>query len=228
MADRHVLYKNGVKEIAQSFGLSITFMAKWNEDAAGSSCHIHNSLTGEAGDSRFVDGSGPHQLSKTLQHYLAGQLALARSAMYFFAPFVNSYKRFQSRSFAPTALVWSFDNRTAGFRLLRGEHNVRIECRLPGADVNPYLAYAALIAAGLHGIDAQLELPPPFIGNAYDIQQTGFSLQAALRDLDDCGPLRDAFGDEVIDHYVRTGRWEAQVFDRAVTSWELVRYFERA
>src|SRR3954471_20374161 len=162
MADRHVVYKTGVKELAEAEGQAVTFMAKWNDRAAGSSCHIHSSLWGTGRDTpASADPKRPHGMSAVFEHWLAGQVALAREMTAFLAPYPNSYKRFQAGSFAPTKLVWSVDNRTAAFRAMGSGRSQRVECRVPGADVNPYLAYAALIAAGLHGIENALPLDPP-------------------------------------------------------------------
>lgn len=232
MADRHVILKNGIKEIAQSQGKAVTFMAKWDYGLAGSSCHIHSSLWDKGSKAAlFHDTKGPHGMSALFRHYLAGQLALAREATYFLAPLINSYKRFQAGSFAPTKAVWSFDNRTAGFRVLGEGKGTRVECRVGGADANPYLAFAALIAAGLHGIENKLALGAPFTGNAYaaaEIPEVPKTLRDAIALLDGSKALRKAFGGEVIDHYVHAGRWEQAEFDRRITDWELIRYFERA
>ncbi len=232
MADRHVIYKNGVKAIAFLHGKAISFIAKYDYDLPGSSCHIHSSLWQLDGDQPlFSDPDDDLGMSKIFRHYLAGQLALARDYTFFLAPYINSYKRFQAGSFAPTKACWSLDNRTAGFRVVGSGPATRVECRIPGADVNPYLAFAALIAAGLHGIEQELELPPPYEGNVYqsetvpDIPKT---LREALTALDQSSALRAAFGDEVIDHYVNAGRWEQSEYDRRVTDWEIRRMFERA
>jgi glutamine synthetase len=232
MADRHVIFKNGVKEIAQSQGKSVTFMAKWDHGLAGSSCHIHSSLWDSArGKALFHDAKAKHGMSALFRHYLAGQLALAREMTFFLAPTINSYKRFQAGSFAPTKAVWSFDNRTAGFRVIGEGKGARVECRIPGADVNPYLAFAALLAAGLHGIENKLALDAPYSGNAYaavEIPEVPKTLRDAIAALDKSKILRKAFGSEVIDHYVHAARWEQAEYDRRVTDWELIRYFERA
>ena len=232
MADRHVIYKNGVKEIAHRQGKSVTFMAKWDHALAGSSCHLHSSLWDRAtGKPLFHDAKAPHGMSALFRHYLAGELALAREAVYFLAPYINSYKRYQAGSFAPTKAVWSFDNRTAGFRVLGEGKAMRVECRIPGADVNPYLAFAAILAAGLHGIEKELALELPFEGNAYaarEIREVPKTLREAVAALDQSKALRKALGNEVIDHYVHAGNWEQAEYDRRVTDWELVRYFERA
>jgi glutamine synthetase len=232
MADRHVILKNAIKEIAHAQGKAVTFMAKWRYDLAGSSSHIHQSLWDQAGETPlFADQAGPHGMSLLMRHYLAGQLGHAGEISYFLAPFINSYKRFQTGTFAPTRAVWSVDNRTAGFRLC-GAHtkSVRVECRVGGADLNPYLAFAALIAAGLAGIEAKLDLEPPFEGDAYrgerltDIPKT---LRSATDMLRRSKLLRSAFGDAVVDHYVHAAEWEQFEYDRRVTDWELRRGFER-
>ena len=225
MADRHVIYKNGVKEIAFLQDKAVTFMSKWRQDLAGNSCHIHCSLADiETGASAF-DGEG-----EIFQRFLAGQLATCREATAFLAPNINSYKRFQSGSFAPTNVVWSRDNRTAGLRVLGHGPSTRFESRVPGADVNPYLAYAVMIAGGLFGMEQGLELPPAFVGDAYgsdEIPAVPQTLHQALDLLDGSDVLRAAFGDDVIDHYIHAGRWEQKQYDQAVSDWELNRYFER-
>jgi glutamine synthetase len=165
------------------------------------------------------------------EHYLAGQLALARDMTYFLAPYINSYKRFQAGSFAPTKAIWSRDNRTAGFRVVGHGRALRVECRIPGADANPYLACAALLAAGLHGIENRLELEPAFSGDAYkgrDIREVPKTLREALDCLDRSEVLRAALGDAVVEHYLHAGRWEQFEYDRRVTDHELIRGFERA
>ncbi len=229
MADRHVIYKNGVKEIAHLQGKAVTFMAKWRQDLAGNSCHIHASLWTAGGEPAFVDAEGRE--NDTFRHFLGGQLALAREYTLFLAPYVNSYKRFQAGSFAPTNIVWSRDNRTAGFRIVGHGPSTRVECRMPGADVNPYLAYAAMLAAGLHGIDNRLDPGPEYTGDAYrsgDVPALPRTLREAAELLDGSRALREALGDPVVDHYVHAARWEVSVFDQVVTDWERVRYFERA
>lgn len=229
MADRHTIYKNGAKEIAHLQGKAVTFMAKWRDDMAGNSCHIHSSLW--AGETpAFVDDSRADGRSELFDHYLAGNLQCAREMTYFLAPFINSYKRFSAGTFAPTKAIWSRDNRTAGFRVLGPGTGTRVECRVPGGDCNVYLAFAALIAAGLHGIDNKLDLEPEFIGDAYsadNIREIPKTLREALALLDDSTVYRAAFGDDVIDHYLHTGRWEQSEYDRCVTDWEVRRNFER-
>ena len=232
MADRHVIMKNGIKEIALLNGKAVTFMAKWRYDLAGSSAHIHNSLWDLAGKKPlFADPKGEHGMSKLMGHYIAGQLAHAREITWFLAPYINSYKRFQAGTFAPTKAIWSVDNRTAGFRLC-GPHSkgIRIECRVGGADLNPYLAFAALMAAGLAGIDEKMELEAPFVGDAYlgkRLREVPKTLREATALMAKSKMLRAAFGDAVIDHYVHTAEWEQFEYDRRITDWELMRGFER-
>jgi glutamine synthetase len=232
MADRHVIIKNAVKEIAHAQGKAVTFMAKWRYDLAGSSSHIHQSLWDTAGAvPLFADPSRDHGMSALMQHYLAGQIAHAGDICYFLAPYINSYKRFQSGTFAPTRAVWSVDNRTAGFRLCgAGTNAIRIECRIGGADLNPYLAFAALIAAGLAGIKHGAELESAFSGDAYRgrrLREIPGTLRAATASLKRSKMLRAAMGDAVIDHYVHAAEWEQHEYDRRVTDWELRRGFER-
>jgi glutamine synthetase len=232
MADRHVILKNGIKEIALLQGKAVTFMAKWRFDLAGSSSHIHSSLWDTGGKKPlFQDEKGEHGMSKLMRQYVAGQLAYAREITWFLAPYVNSYKRFQVGTFAPTKAIWSMDNRTAGYRLC-GAHSkaIRIECRIGGADLNPYLAYAALLAAGLAGIEQKLEIEPPFVGDAYHgkrLREVPKTLREAADLMGKSKMLRAAFGDEVIDHYVHTAEWEQFEYDRRITDWELKRGFER-
>lgn len=232
MADRHAIYKNGVKEIAYLQGKSVTFMAKWDYERAGNSCHIHSSLWDADQDAPlFYEANAPQGMSPTFQQYLAGQLAVVEEMTYFLAPFINSYKRFQAGSFAPTKAVWSGDNRTAGFRLVGHGPSLRAECRVPGADVNPYLTYAATLAAGLHGLENKLALEPMVEGNAYTgeaIREVPRTLRDALTALEKSRVLREAFGDDVIEHYLHAGRWEQAEYDRRVTDWERTRFFERA
>jgi glutamine synthetase len=232
MADRHVILKNGVKEIAWAQGKAVTFMAKWNYGLAGSSAHIHASLWDAAGrNSLFHDARGEHGMSPLMQNFVAGQLRYARDITYFLAPYINSYKRFQVGTFAPTKAVWSRDNRTAGFRLCgEGSKAIRIECRIGGADLNPYLDFAGLIAAGLAGVSEKLKLPPGFSGDAYQgakLPEVPKTLRDATAALAQSKMLRAALGDAVVDHYVRTAEWEQFEYDRRVTDWELMRGFER-
>jgi glutamine synthetase len=232
MADRHVILKNAVKEIAHAQGKAVTFMAKWRYDLAGSSAHIHMSLWDEKGAKPlFHDAKADHGMSALMRAFVAGQLRYARDITYFLAPYINSYKRFQVGTFAPTKTVWSRDNRTAGFRLCgEGSKAVRIECRIGGADLNPYLAFAALIAAGLQGVEEKLELEPPFTGDAYAgrmLPEVPKTLREATGCLADSSWLREVFGDAVVEHYVHTAKWEQLEYDRRITDWELVRGFER-
>lgn len=232
-ADYHSLVKNACKEIAWSKGKAVTFMAKWDYSAAGSSSHIHQSLWSLDGQTPlFYDETAQYGMSELMRHYLAGLLAHADEVTYFLAPWINSYKRFQAGTFAPTKAIWSLDNRTAGYRLCgESSKSVRIECRVGGADLNPYLALAAQLAAGLDGIENKLELEPEFRGDAYGTANTReipTTLRAALEKLDNSALLRQVMGDDVIDHYLHTGRWEQFEYDRRVTNWELWRGFERA
>ena len=232
MADRHSIYKNGAKEIAFLQGKAITFMAKPAYDLAGSSCHIHSSIWDAAGETPlFYDPQGTHGMSRLFEHYLAGLLHCASDITYFLAPYINSYKRFQAGSFAPTKSGWSVDNRTAGFRLLGPGAGTRVECRIAGADCNPYLAYAAILAAGLYGVENELELVPEYRGNIYEaenVPDVPKTLRDALAALDNSEVMRGALGDNVVDHYVHAGKWEQLEYDRRVTDWEVQRNFERA
>lgn len=232
MADRHVVLKNATKEIAWAQGKAVTFMAKWDYGLAGSSSHIHMSLADKSGKPLFVDDKDERGMSALMKHFMAGQLAYARDITYFLAPYINSYKRFQAGTFAPTKAIWSPDNRTAGFRLC-GENSksIRTECRIGGADLNPYLAMAALIAAGIKGIEEKLDLPPAFVGDAYvreQLPEIAKTLREATDWLRRSDLLKSAFGADVIAHYVHTAEWEQLEYDRRVTDWELKRGFERS
>jgi glutamine synthetase len=222
MADNHTIYKNGAKEIAHLNECSITFMAKPDHTWVGSSCHIHSSLwRGE--QSAFA-------AEQTLfDRYLAGQIACARELALFLAPTINSYKRYAAGSWAPTTLAWGHDNRTCGFRVVGRGAGLRVETRIPGGDVNPYLAFAALLAAGLHGFEQELELPPPLEGNAYvsDAEKFPGTLREAIAALESGGVARAALGDEVVDHYLNYARTEQRLFDEVVTCYERERMFER-
>jgi glutamine synthetase len=222
MADNHVIYKNGIKEMAQQSGQSVTFMAKPDHTWIGSSCHIHSSLWG--GDDALFSGESP-----LFKQYLAGLVANAGEFAVFLAPNINSYKRYAAGSWAPTTLAWGYDNRTCGFRVVGHGKSLRVECRIPGADANPYLAFAALLAAGLNGIEQQLELPPVFTGNAYesDVKRFPHTLNEAITELAHGKVARSAFGDDVVDHYLNYARTEQQLFDKAVTCYERERFFER-
>jgi len=225
--DNHAIYKTGAKEIAAQQGCSLTFMAKFNEQE-GSSCHIHLSLRDEAGNP-VLAGDRDGGVSAVFDHFLAGQLAGLRELSYFFAPNINSYKRYQPGSFAPTAVAWGFDNRTCALRIVGEGASLRFENRVPGGDVNPYLAVAAMIAAGLHGVEGEFDPPPPFGGNAYTagFEQIPTTLGEAAELLQASKLARLAFGDAVVDHYFNAARVEIAAYDAAVTDWERVRGFER-
>lgn len=232
MADRHAIMKNGCKEIAESHGKAITFMAKYDYALAGNSSHIHNSLwSADSGAPLFFDRDAEWSMTPLMRAWVAGQLKYASELTYFLCPYINSYKRFQAGTFAPTKLAWSRDNRTAGFRLCgEGTKGIRIECRIGGADLNPYLAFAALIAAGLKGIDEALELAAPFEGDAYagtGLPEIPKTLREAIAMLEASAMLKEAFGEDVVEHYLHTARWEQLEYDRRVTDWELHRGFER-
>ncbi len=225
--DNHSVYKTGAKEIAHQEGMSLTFMPKWDE-REGNSCHIHLSLRSGSGDLVFASGEG-RTFTALMEHFVAGVLACARELTYFLAPNINSYKRFVPGSFAPTALAWGRDNRSCAVRVLGPGSATRLECRIPGGDVNPYLAVAALIAAGAHGIEARLPLPDEFRGNAYDsaCPRLPTSLREATGLLRDSNVALEAFGRSVVDHYLNAAQVELDSFDRAVTDWERTRGFER-
>src|SRR5690348_7686801 len=224
--DNHVVYRNAAKEIAAHHGQSLTFMAKFDQ-REGSSCHIHLSLRGLDGEAVFADEARPNGHSVLFEHFLAGILATQRDLTYFYAPNINSYKRFASGSFAPTTVAWGRDNRTCALRVVGHGPSRRVECRLPGADVNPYLAIAAMIAAGLHGMDEELPLEPAYEGNAYtsDKPRVPATLRDARDAFADSAVARAAFGDDVVDHYLNNARIELEAFDAAVTDWERVRGF---
>jgi glutamine synthetase len=220
--DEHVIYKTGAKEIAAQEGYALTFMAKFNE-LEGNSCHIHCSLGTDDGTNAFGEDKS------LFERFVAGQLAAMRELTMFFAPQVNSYKRFAEGSFAPTAVAWGQDNRTCALRAVGHGPSLRIENRLPGADVNPYLALAAMIAAGLHGIENELELEPPLEGNAYtaDRERVPSTLRDARGLFAGSDLAREAFGQDVVDHYLNHADVELAAFDAAVTDWEKFRGFER-
>ncbi|MER5576687.1 glutamine synthetase family protein [Streptomyces collinus] len=225
--DQHSVYKTGAKEIAAQEGMSITFMAKYNE-REGNSCHIHLSLA-DADGTNAMAGDLEGGMSEVMRHFLAGQLAALRDFSLLYAPNINSYKRFQPGSFAPTAVAWGQDNRTCALRVVGHGRSLRFENRLPGGDVNPYLAVAGLVAAGLHGIEQKLELPEPCPGNAYaaDLDHVPTTLREAAELWENSPIARAAFGDEVVAHYRNMARVELDAFDAAVTDWELRRSFER-
>jgi glutamine synthetase len=222
MADNHSVYKNGAKEIAHLNGCSITFMAKPDHTWIGNSCHIHASLWRDDANA-FADDS------KVFKQFLAGWIACARQLAVFLAPTINSYKRYAAGSWAPTTLAWGHDNRTCGFRIVGHGQAQRIETRIPGGDVNPYLAFAALIAAGLYGIENEFEAPPPLEGNAYESDAERFpsTLREAVEALEQGTMARAALGDEVVDHYLNYARTEQRLFDEAVTCYERERLYER-
>jgi glutamine synthetase len=226
--DNHSVYKSGAKEIADTHEKSLTFMAKFNE-REGNSCHIHISLQGSAGEPVFHDATAEHGMSKVFRHFLAGQLAVMRELTLFSAPNINSYKRYVPGSFAPTALAWGFDNRTCALRVVGHGPAMRVENRVPGGDVNQYLAVSALIAAGLYGIEHELELEPAYEGNAYtsDVPRVPSTLRESADLFAKSAVAREAFGDEVVEHYLNNARIEVEAFDAAVTDWERVRGFER-
>ncbi|MFI1865096.1 glutamine synthetase family protein [Streptomyces jumonjinensis] len=225
--DQHAIYKTGAKEIAAQEGVSLTFMAKYNE-REGNSCHIHLSLA-DADGRNAMAGEGPGGMSPVMRHFLAGQLAALRDFSLLYAPNVNSYKRFQPGSFAPTAVAWGYDNRSCALRVVGHGRSARFENRLPGGDVNPHLAVAGLVAAGLHGLEQGLELPDECAGNAYTAgyAQVPANLREAAELWENSPIAKAAFGDEVVAHYSNMARVELAAFDAAVTDWELRRSFER-
>ena len=226
--DNHTIYKNGAKEIADQHGKSLTFMAKYDE-REGNSCHIHISLRGRDGGAVFADTDTARGMSAMFESFVAGQLATLRELTLWYAPNINSYKRFVDGSFAPTAIAWGIDNRTCALRVVGHGHGMRVECRAPGGDVNPYLAVAALIAGGLHGIENGLELGEPCTGNAYTdgAQRLPTTLAEGAELFEGSQVARAAFGDEVVEHYLNNARVELAAFNAAVTDWERVRSFER-
>jgi glutamine synthetase len=233
--DNHSIYKNGAKEIADQHGKSLTFMAKYDE-REGNSCHIHLSLRSLEGSAMSADADQPLGMSQTFGSFIAGQLATLRELTLFCAPNINSYKRFADRSFAPTVVAWGLDNRTCALRVVGHGDSLRVECRVPGGDVNQYLAVAALIAGGLHGIEHSLPLPEPCSGNAYQAAEDGRqgvaerlpgTLAEAAALFDASAVARQAFGEDVVSHYVNNARVEVAAFNAAVTDWERVRGFER-
>ncbi|MDE0280225.1 MAG: glutamine synthetase family protein [Gammaproteobacteria bacterium] len=230
-ADYHTIAKHAVKEIAWQNGRAASFIAKWSHDDLGSSSHVHQSLW-QDDQPAFFDEKDPLGMSRLMKRYVAGLVKYAPDYTYFLAPYVNSYKRFVKGSFAPTRIIWSVDNRTAGFRLCGANtRGVRIECRIGGSDMNPYLALAAQLAAGIRGIEEQLKLALPAIGDVYAGDDSG-SIPANLRDaretLAGSAMLRTAMGDDVVDHYARAAEWELEEFGRVVTDYEIARGFEKA
>jgi glutamine synthetase len=229
-ADYHTIAKHAAKEIAWANGATASFLPKWHPDKVGSAAHVHLSLTRDGGPA-FFDEAAEHGLSGTGRAFLAGLLRHAPEYTVFLAPYVNSYKRFRPGTFAPTRCVWSVDNRTAGYRLVAaGTLAVRVECRVPGSDINPYLTLAAMLAAGLAGIEGGYDLPSAAAGDAYEggADEIPRTLRAATETLRGSAMLRGAMGDAVVDHYVRAAEWEQEAFDAAVTDWEIARGFELA
>ncbi len=226
----HSIAKNAVKEIAWQHGHAATFLPKWHHDKVGSSSHVHQSLWSD-GKPAFFDEADKLGMSALMKSYMAGLLKYAADYTYFMAPYINSYKRFVKGTFAPTRIIWSVDNRTAGFRLC-GESTkaVRIECRIPGSDMNPYLVLAAMLSAGIAGIEEGLELQPPTKGDVYqgDSGMIPATLKDARNTMHGSTMLRAAMGDDVVDHYVRAAEVEIEEFERVVTDWEVARGFERA
>lgn len=231
MADRHIVYKQCLKELADSMDISVTFMAKYHEDRAGSSCHIHMSLWQDGKNAFAGDQSiGPVQGTDIFKWFLGGWIAHAAEVMPFYAPTVNSYKRYVDGSWAPTRLAWSYDNRTAGFRVVGKGTSLRIECRIPGADCNPYLAYAALLASGLDGIKNKIEPPEIFKGDIYaakHLPRVPYSLGEAIDKFENSDFTKNAFGEAVVQHYAHYFRTEQEAYNKSVTDWERQRYFER-
>ena len=230
-ADHHTIAKHGIKEIAHQAGFAASFLPKWHHNRVGSAAHVHQSLWTN-GSNAFFDPDAPLGKSALMDHYMAGLLKYASDITVFLAPYINSYKRFAKGSFAPTQAVWSVDNRTAAFRLCGdGTKGVRVECRIPGADMNPYLAQAAMLAAGLKGIEEKLPLSDPFKGDAYaddDALHIPRSLRVAREELLGSAMLREAFGEETVTHYARAAEWEIEEFERVVTDYEIARGFEKA
>lgn len=230
MADRHVIYKNGVKEIAWARGHTATFMAKYDETEAGSSCHIHTSIFDKKGKKNQFWDEKKKDSSQLFRQFLGGMLAYAKEFSLFLAPTINSYKRYQPGTFAPTSIAWSFDNRTTGIRIIGHGASHRIENRIPGADANPYLAFAATIAAGLAGIEQGLDCGKPYKGDAYqatDLPRVPASLTESANHFENSDAARAAFGDDVVDHYVQLARLEQDAYNKAVTDWDRIRYFDR-
>ncbi|HVT03561.1 MAG TPA: glutamine synthetase family protein [Thermoanaerobaculia bacterium] len=234
MCDRHVLYKHAAKEIAWKLGHAVTFMAKWDERYAGSSCHLHVSLWDGKEKKALFQGKeslGQIHCSPIFRWFLGGWMKHIREMFAFYAPYPASYKRYVPGSFAPTAIAWSYDNRTAGFRIVGKGPSLRIECRAPGADANPYLAFAATLAAGLDGIENRIEPPASFEGDLYgakDLPQVPHTLNESIAALDGSKWARSVFGEEVIAHYLHFFGTEQRKFDSVVTDWERRRYFEQA
>ena len=230
MADNHILIKNAAKEIAFKHNKAITFMAKYKEEVGGSSCHIHNSLFDKKTKKNvFYNSKDKYGMSNIFKSYVAGQIKFLSDISIFLAPNINSYKRFQDGSFAPTKSVWGIDNRTAGFRLAGHGSSIRIECRVPGADVNPYLSFAVLVAAGLYGIENKLKLEEPYSGNIYQkkVREIPKTLSEAIKIAKKSKLLKNIFEADVLEHYIHAAEWEQKEYDSSVNDWQLRRYFER-
>ena len=231
MADRHALYKQCLKEVAEQKNISVTFMSKYKDGQPGSSCHIHLSLWN--GDENAFPGDlkeGPIECSNTFRWFLGGWIKHMPELMVFYAPTINSYKRYETKSWAPTRIAWCHDNRTAGFRVVGKGPSLRIECRIPGADCNPYLAYTAAMASGLDGIRNKTEPPPMFEGDVYSAEglpEVPMTLREALTLFEQSDFAKKTFGDTVHKHYIHFFLTEAEAYEAAVTDWELKRYFER-
>ncbi len=226
-ADQHTIYKSGAKEIAEKHGKSLTFMAKFNE-REGNSCHIHLSVRGNDG-TPVMAGDGEYGFSPFMEHWIAGILATLREFTLLYAPTINSYKRYQKGTFAPTGVAWGLDNRTCALRVIGHGQSLRPENRVPGGDVNPYLAIAAIIAGGLHGVENELPMPDPLAGNAYssDVDHLPTTLRDAAKLFEESTVARAAFGDDMVEHYLNQARIEVEAYDAAVTDWERIRGFER-
>lgn len=231
-ADNHVMFKHGLKEMCIQEGYATTFMAKPDHTWTGSSGHIHLSLWDQAGEENlfFEQDAEPYGMSAVMNHFLAGVLKYTRDFSLFFAPYINSYKRFAKESWAPVHIVWSYDNRSSGYRIVGEKKSLRIETRIPGADVNPYLAYTALISAGIYGLEQKLELQPEYKGNAYlgkDVPRVPYSLYEAMEAWKMSEVVTALLGETVKNHYLHTAKVEQQAFDSFVTEWERARYFEQ-
>jgi len=226
-ADQHSIYKSGAKEIAEKHGKALTFMAKFNE-REGNSCHIHLSVRGEDG-SPVMAGDGEYGFSPFMEHWIAGILATLREFTLLYAPTINSYKRFQKGTFAPTGVAWGLDNRTCALRVIGHGQSLRPENRVPGGDVNPYLGISAIIAGGLYGVENELPMPDPLAGNAYSsgVDQLPTTLRDAAQLFEESTIARAAFGDDMVEHYLHQARIEVEAYDAAVTDWERIRGFER-
>jgi len=233
MADRHVIYKQCFKEIADSNGLAVTFMAKPHANQSGSSCHIHINLANDSGNSFVGDSnfSGVSKCTDTFKHFLAGCLKYTNESMVFYAPTINAYKRFQAATWAPTRIAWSMDNRTAGYRIVgAGGKGLRIECRIPGADVNPYLAFSALLASGLEGVEKKIMPPEQIKGDIYKHDKVPLvpkTLTEAINIFENSDYAKKVFGEDVVNHYSLYYKKEVELYNSTVTDWERKRYFEQ-